>query len=233
MYRYHRALEVLQTESNLSLEKFIVADNMDLSYILQEFESFYAIKYGGRTPKFIRPSGIALLNTAIDKYSKTQVQPPNNSSKGKGGVKLIPSSALPPIISSSGKKAASSATENTQSLGVVGNSMAPSSSENENLPPPDQPVETIIDEAFSFRPIPLELNVPEYKDLAVMVQRDIIIQNPKVTWSDIAGLGEIKRIVQEAIIYPCKYPEYYNEWLSPWKALVRKSNVQPCIKDMI
>lgn len=198
-----------------------MADNMDLPYILQEFESFYAIKYGGRTPKFIRPSGIALLNTAIDKYAKTQVQSPATSSKGKGGgVKLIPSSALPPIMASA-KKATSSATENSQSLGVVGNSMAPSSSENENLPPPDQPSEAIIDEAFSFRPIPLELNVPEYKDLAVMVQRDIIIQNPKVTWSDIAGLGEIKRIVQEAIIYPCKYPEYYNEWLSPWKALVK------------
>ncbi|ORX54168.1 AAA-domain-containing protein [Piromyces finnis] len=50
---YVNSVERLQTESNIFLNKVGVADNVDLMMILQEYETYYTIKYG-KKPKFIK-----------------------------------------------------------------------------------------------------------------------------------------------------------------------------------
>ncbi|KNE55343.1 hypothetical protein AMAG_01244 [Allomyces macrogynus ATCC 38327] len=50
-----QAARQLEAESSVSMAKFQVADNMDLLYILQEFETYYQIKFH-RQPKLIRRS---------------------------------------------------------------------------------------------------------------------------------------------------------------------------------
>ncbi|GLC47507.1 Katanin p60 ATPase-containing subunit A-like 2 [Pleodorina starrii] len=50
---YADTYEKLCTESNLSLQKVDVADNIDLLRILQEFEESYELKFGKR-PKVVR-----------------------------------------------------------------------------------------------------------------------------------------------------------------------------------
>jgi len=50
---YVNSVERLQTESNIFLNKVAVADNVDLMMILQEYETYYNIKYG-KKPKFIK-----------------------------------------------------------------------------------------------------------------------------------------------------------------------------------
>lgn len=52
---YTDSLDRLSSESGYSLSKWSAADNVDLSSIFQEFESFYEMKYG-RAPRLVRPT---------------------------------------------------------------------------------------------------------------------------------------------------------------------------------
>ena len=53
--RYTDSMDRLTSESSISLSKWQAADNVDLSSIFQEFESFYELKYG-RPPRLVRPA---------------------------------------------------------------------------------------------------------------------------------------------------------------------------------
>jgi len=48
-------MDRLSTESSVSLSKWAAADNVDLASVMQEFESFYELKYG-RAPRLVRPA---------------------------------------------------------------------------------------------------------------------------------------------------------------------------------
>jgi katanin p60 ATPase-containing subunit A1 len=50
---YIETSERMQTEAALSLSKYEPADNVDLMYIIQEFENFYELKFG-KKPKLVR-----------------------------------------------------------------------------------------------------------------------------------------------------------------------------------
>ena len=39
-------------------------------------------------------------------------------------------------------------------------------------------------------------------------------------WEDLIGLGSAKKVMQEAVVYPIKYPELFRGILSPWKGLL-------------
>lgn len=52
-------------------------------------------------------------------------------------------------------------------------------------------------------------NNPELKDLALALKRDIIIENPNVTFEDIVGLNDAKRLLKEAVMLPLKYPHFF------------------------
>ncbi len=44
--------------------------------------------------------------------------------------------------------------------------------------------------------IPDYSDVPEYRDLAAYLQRDILVENPNVKFSDIVGLDDAKRLLK-------------------------------------
>jgi len=41
-----------------------------------------------------------------------------------------------------------------------------------------------------------------------------------VKWSDVAGLENAKMVLQEAVIYPMKYPEIFTGQRKPWKGIL-------------
>lgn len=45
-----------------------------------------------------------------------------------------------------------------------------------------------------------------------MIQRD-----PNVHWGDIAGHGEAKRLLEEAVVLPLLMPDYFTGIRRPWK----------------
>lgn len=45
--------------------------------------------------------------------------------------------------------------------------------------------------------------------MAAYLQRDILIENPNVKFTDIIGLEDAKRLIKEAVMLPLKYPDYF------------------------
>lgn len=46
-------------------------------------------------------------------------------------------------------------------------------------------------------------------DLVDMLERDIVQKNPNITWNDIADLREAKSLLEEAVVLPIIFPEYF------------------------
>lgn len=42
-----------------------------------------------------------------------------------------------------------------------------------------------------------------------MLERDVLENSPGVTWDDVAGLREAKRLLEEAVVLPLWMPEYF------------------------
>ena len=49
-----------------------------------------------------------------------------------------------------------------------------------------------------------------FKDVMPSTMREVYVEIPDVSWSDIGGLHTIKKELQEAVEWPLKYPDIYN-----------------------
>lgn len=58
------------------------------------------------------------------------------------------------------------------------------------------------------------------KDLVEAMERDILLRDPNVKWTDIAGLKEAKRLLEEAIVLPLWMPDYFKGIRRPWKGIL-------------
>lgn len=53
-----------------------------------------------------------------------------------------------------------------------------------------------------------------------MYFQEILVTNPNVKWSDIKGLSVPKKLLDEAIVLPTKYPELFTGLCTPWAAML-------------
>ena len=42
-----------------------------------------------------------------------------------------------------------------------------------------------------------------------MMEREIVVKNPKIEFDDIADLDDAKRVLQEAVVLPLLMPDYF------------------------
>lgn len=54
----------------------------------------------------------------------------------------------------------------------------------------------------------------------IFISKDILVTNPNVKWSDIKGLSMPKKLLDEAIVLPTKYPEIFTGLCTPWTAML-------------
>lgn len=47
------------------------------------------------------------------------------------------------------------------------------------------------------------------RELADVLERDIVQKNPNIKWDDIADLVEAKRLLEEAVVLPILMPEFF------------------------
>jgi len=58
------------------------------------------------------------------------------------------------------------------------------------------------------------------KDLIELLQRDILMRNLNIHWSDIAGNADAKRLLDEAVVLPMLMPNFFTGIRRPWKGVL-------------
>jgi len=56
--------------------------------------------------------------------------------------------------------------------------------------------------------------------LGSKIAEAIITEKPNVKWSDVGGLEEAKKALEEAVIMPIKYPNFFNDVVKPWRGIL-------------
>jgi len=70
-----------------------------------------------------------------------------------------------------------------------------------------------------LKPLP-DFGSEEMRDLGAALSRDIFMENPNVYWKDVAGQEGAKKLLQEAVVLPSKYPQLFQGLLCPWKGVL-------------
>eukprot|EP00013_Stygamoeba_regulata_P006941 CAMPEP_0177635314 /NCGR_PEP_ID=MMETSP0447-20121125/3834_1 /TAXON_ID=0 /ORGANISM="Stygamoeba regulata, Strain BSH-02190019" /LENGTH=468 /DNA_ID=CAMNT_0019137091 /DNA_START=41 /DNA_END=1447 /DNA_ORIENTATION=+ len=58
------------------------------------------------------------------------------------------------------------------------------------------------------------------KELIAYLERDMLDTSPNVHWTDIAGLEDHKRLLQEAVVLPLIRPDFFKGIRRPWKGIL-------------
>jgi len=58
------------------------------------------------------------------------------------------------------------------------------------------------------------------KELVEILTKDILQKNPNVSFDQIAGLKEAKRLLQEAVVLPLLMPDFFQGIRRPWKGVL-------------
>lgn len=52
------------------------------------------------------------------------------------------------------------------------------------------------------------------------LESTIVSEKPNIKWTDIAGLEQAKKSLQEAVILPIRFPELFKGARKPWKGIL-------------
>eukprot|EP00672_Neobodo_designis_P021311 CAMPEP_0174841868 /NCGR_PEP_ID=MMETSP1114-20130205/9586_1 /TAXON_ID=312471 /ORGANISM="Neobodo designis, Strain CCAP 1951/1" /LENGTH=563 /DNA_ID=CAMNT_0016076067 /DNA_START=24 /DNA_END=1715 /DNA_ORIENTATION=+ len=242
---YKRTLDALEQESQTSLSKVAPADNMDIASIFSQFEDFHELKFG-RRPRFFRNidgsgEGIEAHTDAATGEGMMQRRrqsppprpgksapsrvgppsagapsvptstPPDGQTRGGGAnpraKRLDDSQPLPPI--QPGKPGAAGGMDDLAAAGVGIRRLQAAKDDDEDLV------------AFQGRTKALpDFGTRELNEIAQTVYRDILDEDPSVTFDSIAELDAAKRLLKEAVVMPTKYPQLFQGLVRPWKGIL-------------
>ncbi|KAI9330608.1 katanin p60 ATPase-like protein-containing subunit A-like 2 [Obelidium mucronatum] len=246
---YSDTVARLQTECNLSLNKVTAADNMDLITILQEYETYFGIKFG-KTPKLIKkcsndstatvpatkkkptpPAAKFKSTDELPSFDDTTTMVPNLPRIKHGSLvnsdrpKKIKKDGIPTKPDAPSPNLTTPSikqhTEVMDNFGIVGtsNTGRPAPAVKQMAVPVAAEPSIPLYENKLLKPLP-HYDSFELRELAAIITRDIYVENPNVHWGDIAGLSTSKRLVRESVVYPLRFPELFTGILSPWKGLL-------------
>ncbi len=236
---YIESAERLQKEAGIVCDRFEVADNLDLALILSEYESYYELKFD-KKPKIVRklkdgeesskPKRVApkastkdatksenkdkKSNAASMHYSGSGVGGPENS-EDEGANMAI---GIPYIQARAGGSSQSSV-EGMSISGSNAVSIRDSVSLKKTGGRRDEEDVDIIENRL-LKPLPQYGGDAEMKTLCGVISREIYQESPNVSFSDITGLDDAKRLLAEAIQLPLKFPSLFTGILRPWRGIL-------------
>lgn len=213
---YARTLEGLQADSGMQLGRTIVpADNVDLLTMCTEYEDYYEFRFGKR-PKLFRAIGAVEGEAGVDLGFGIGAPAPLPAPPQRSGVSSAPPQTKPNAGGTKVKPKPTSPSLDDFELAGTTVQLRPAESVGEASSHTQQ------EDTFSGRvmkPLPVFPNV-EMAELAAVIQRDILDQNPDVRFSHIAALPEAKQLLLEAVVMPTRYPELFEGIVRPWKGIL-------------
>lgn len=60
----------------------------------------------------------------------------------------------------------------------------------------------------------------EEEKMSGKISEAIVSEKPNVKWSDVGGLEEAKKALEEAVVMPIRYPNFFNDVVKPWKGIL-------------
>jgi vacuolar protein-sorting-associated protein 4 len=60
----------------------------------------------------------------------------------------------------------------------------------------------------------------EEDKMSAKLMEAIVQEKPNVKWTDIGGLEEAKKALEEAVVMPLRYPNFFNDVVKPWKGIL-------------
>lgn len=73
--------------------------------------------------------------------------------------------------------------------------------------------------AILVKALPYAMDTESHK-LAMAISRDIHMSVSGIKFDDVIGQSTAKELLQEAVVYPIKYPALFKGLLSPWKGIL-------------
>lgn len=67
---------------------------------------------------------------------------------------------------------------------------------------------------------PKKLDNKEMNELQNQISDAIVREKPNVRWEDVGGLEQAKKVIQEAVILPMKFPEVFIGQRTPWRGIL-------------
>ena len=199
----------LSEESNLELENYSVADNMDLLLIIREYEDYYYMKFGknqifshkvsdgkmgGPLPKINNGRGKSKSGVSSQGIKKKGPQTPGINNNNQNVGKKIEINSL--------NNKNNNIDGNELKLELNINPFKPNNikKQGKNNNETDNKY-TFNDHKESILLKPLPSDLPEdLREMASLIKREIILENPNVSFKDIVGLESAKNIIEEALL---------------------------------
>ncbi len=202
---YVEAAERLQAESGGILNKYAIADNVDLSTILTEYEAYYEMRFD-KKPKFARKLNDGEDNPIMGKKNVAAKKTSSSSSSKKADDKL-------PSINGSNPES------DQPTFSVTGNSVTNTTERNIKKNPNNNDELQKVEEKL-LKPPPTFGGESELKQLANIISREIYQESPNVRFDDIIHLDEAKRLLIEAVQLPLRFPTLFTGILRPWRGIL-------------
>ncbi|KAL3286363.1 hypothetical protein HHI36_000870 [Cryptolaemus montrouzieri] len=191
--------DTLKREAQMS-EQITVCDNVDLDIILQEFQSYYHMKFQ-RDPRIIRKVSTDEQSNSISQIQKT---------RSAGRVRTIPSTDVVE------EKEKTNTVEDEFRFEIV----SLESQENVTTVGTRRRSSQISDQERKRRLSDYSGYTPEWREMADQILKEFIPKTLGVTWGDCIGLDKPIELLKEATIYPLQYPELFEGIPSSWNGIL-------------
>lgn len=217
------SLMKLEQESTISLNNWAVADNVDLTVVYADFEQYYDVRFGNyplvvkkREPEEEKKvyRKLPSVKKSESKAAEQKEQPPKTSEGTKTPTTQASHKDFKPKTD---KRPEGAPQPQPKGLEVEGENIDLNRHKAKKRPDEEAGNEEYF-QSRVLKGIPeFYANNPELRDLALSLQRDIIVQNPNIGFREIVGLDDAKRILREAVRLPLMFPQLFTGLVEPWK----------------
>lgn len=177
---YFESSERLQHESGGVVNKFVAADNLDLSLILGEYEAYYEMRFD-KKPKIVRKLDGDEAARAATKPVRPDVPAKKSSSSASSKEKKVDNSDNNSVGSAKPSGNGSTPLDNDMSFGgISGTTINMQDPKKAKSQPEDAPVKP---EDRLLKPPPSFGGDMEMRQLANVISREIYQESPNVRYS--------------------------------------------------